>query len=396
MEYPARRQVSGFARQSACPANILGVRVAIVHERLTEIAGSEHVVAELSKEWPDAPISIPIVDDRIVAPFSSQVETGRLSLAYRLAGYRSYAPFLPLEPRWFRRRDFGSADAVVISHHAFAVAAVAAAAPIPTIAYVHSPARWAWDASLRAEETESRTGQFVLELLSRLAINTELAAAQQITTIVANSNSVAQRIEHHWNRESQVVHPPVDVAFYTPEPLEPREDYFLLAGRLVGYKRVDVAIRAAVRAGVKLVVAGDGRDAANCRKLAADGDVTFTGRVSNDELRSLYRRARAMVMPGEEDFGITPVEAMACGTPVIALGVGGALDSVIDGVTGKFVAKADDAEMVSAFAEAFASFDGADFDDTKIRLHAEQFSRGAFRRKMASVVAQTLQRSTAR
>ncbi|CAN3127774.1 glycosyltransferase [Mycobacterium sp. smrl_JER01] len=375
------------------------MNIAIVHERLTEIAGSENVVAELSRQWPDAPIHIPIVDPRVSASFGAQVRTGPLSTAYRKAGYRSYAPLLPLAPAWFRRRDFGAADAVIISHHFSAAAAVHAAGPPPTVVYVHSPARWAWDKAMRAEEASSLPGQLALAALSRLAIRTELAAAPKITTVVANSTAVAQRIRNHWNREAQVVHPPVNVAFYTPDPAETREDYFLLPGRLVYYKRPDIAIRAAVAAGVKLVVAGDGRDAAKCRKLAQDGDVTFLGRVSDDEFRRLYRRARAMVMPGEEDFGITPVEAMACGTPVIALGVGGALDSVVEGVTGRFVtpddagtddAGTDNAEVIAGFADAFATFDTAAYDPNRIRRHAEQFSPQTFRAAMAGVVAQTL------
>lgn len=364
------------------------MKIAIVHERLTEIAGSEHVVTELAREWPDAPVTIPIVDPRVNASFSSRITTGALSTAYRLSGYRSYAPLLPLVPGWLKRRDFGSAEAVVISHHAFALAAVNAASPIPTIAYVHSPARWAWDARMRAEETSSRPGRMALNLLSRLAIRTELAAAPNITSIVANSTAVAARIERHWQREAHVVHPPVNIDFFRPDASETRGDFFLLAGRLVSYKRPDVAVRAAVESGVKLVVAGDGRDAAKCRKLAAGGDVEFLGRVSNEELRSVYRRAKAMVMPGEEDFGITPVEAMACGTPVIALGVGGALDSVVEGKTGTLVTGASDAAVVSGFAEKFASFDSRAFDPVAIRAHAEQFSPENFRRKMAGVVAQ--------
>lgn len=364
--------------------------VAIVHERLTEIAGSENVVAELARQWPDAPVTIPIVDPRVSASFASRVRTGALSTAYRRAGYRSYAPLLLGVPAWFKRRDFGAADVVVISHHFAGAAAVHAASPAPTVVYVHSPARWAWDKEMRREEASSLPGHLALDVLSRLAIRTELAAAPKITTIVANSSAVAQRIRDHWKRESQVVHPPVNIDFYTPDHTEAREDYFLLPGRLVFYKRPDVAIRAAARAGVKLVVAGDGRDAAKCRKLAEGADVTFLGRVSDDEFRSLYRRAKAMVMPGEEDFGITPVEAMACGTPVIALGVGGALDSVVDGRTGTFVTGASDDEVVDNFAQTFASFDSRHYDPAEIRRHAEQFSPEAFRANMADVVTQTL------
>jgi glycosyltransferase involved in cell wall biosynthesis len=366
------------------------VTVAIVHERLTEIAGSEHVVAEFARQWPDAPVDIPIFDPRVTAEFSARVRTGPLSSAYRAARYRTYAPLLPLVPGWMKRRDFGAAEAVLISHHAFAAAAVHAAGAIPTIVYVHSPARWAWDKAMRREEASSLPGRLALDLLSRLAIATELSAAPKITTVVANSSAVAQRISDHWNRDAQVVHPPVNIDYYTPDAASTRGDYFLLAGRLVAYKRPDIAIRAAVEAGVKLVVAGDGREAARCRKLAAGGDVTFLGRVSNEEFRDLYRRAKAMVMPGEEDFGITPVEAMACGTPVIALGVGGALDSVVDGVTGTFVTGRDDAEIVGNFAETFASFDTERFDPAANRQRAEQFSPEAFRARMGEVVAQTL------
>lgn len=280
--------------------------VAIVHERLTEIAGSEHVVAELARQWPDAPIHIPIVDPRVTADFVPRVQTGPLSSAYRAARYRTYAPLLPLVPGWLRRRDFGSAEAVLISHHAFAAAAVNAAGTTPTIVYVHSPARWAWDKKMRREEAPSLPGQLALGMLSRLAIAVERSAAPNISTIVANSTTVAQRVKDHWNREAQVVHPPVNIEHYTPDPAQQRGDYFLLAGRLVAYKRPDIAIRAAVEAGVRLIVAGDGREAARCRKLADGGDVTFAGRVSNEEFRNLYRGARAMVMPGRRTSASRP------------------------------------------------------------------------------------------
>jgi glycosyltransferase involved in cell wall biosynthesis len=367
-----------------------GPNIAIVHERLTEIAGSELVTEQLAYEWPTAPIHIPIVDRRTRASFADRVETGWLSTTYRMVDYRSYAPLLPLVPGWLRRRDFGAADAVVISHHAFAISAVQAAGPRPTIAYVHSPARWAWDAKMRESESDSLPGKMALDILSMRAIKNELQSCRLLTTIVANSSAVAERIARHWNREASVVHPPVDTEFYTPDPAEPVDDFFLLAGRLVPYKRPDIAIKAAIAAKVRLVIAGGGRKLDDYKRIAGDADITFLGRVSDDELRSLQRRALACLLPGEEDFGIVPVEAMACGTPVVALGVGGVCDSVIDGVTGVLVQGDDDASIIAAFATALAEFDRGSFDSAHIRRHAEGFSRAEFRRKIGLVVKQTL------
>ncbi|MFC7446466.1 glycosyltransferase [Rhodococcus daqingensis] len=363
----------------------MGRRIAIVHERLTEIAGSEHVVEQLSVQWPDAEVHATIArPEGIPAGLSGAPRTTWLDAGYRLLGRRSYAPLMPLMPLAFRGMKLGSADVVVASHHAFATQA-AFATDAPVVAYVHSPARWAWDPSLRQGEADGMLGRAALTALSSVARRGESAAAPRLAGVVANSAAVAERIEKWWGADAVVVHPPVDTAGFTPDPTVEREDFFLLAGRLVPYKRPDLAVRAARRAGVRLVVVGDGRAMEQCRALAGP-ETTFLGRVPHAQLLDLHRRSRALVMPGLEDFGIVPVEAMACGTPVLALGAGGALDTVVPGVTGELVSGRGDEELVAGFAAAMRDFDSGGYDRDRIRGWAETFSRTAFRDKMQAVV----------
>jgi glycosyltransferase involved in cell wall biosynthesis len=363
--------------------------MAIVHERFTEVAGSEHVVEQLSKTWPEAKVHVPLArKSGIPAGLSSPPVTTWVDGAYRLLGRTSYAPLTPLLPRAFRGMHLGPVDAVVVSHHAFATQ-VAFATEAPVIAYVHSPARWAWDPAFRAQESGGAAGAAVLSGLSRMARRGELAAVGRLEQIVANSSAVADRIQNWWGRDAVVVHPPVDTHGFTPDFSIDREDFFLLAGRMVPYKRPDLAIKAARQAGKRLIVVGDGRSMDVCRELAAD-DTVFVGRVPHDQLLDLYRRASALLMPGIEDFGIVPVEAMATGTPVIALGEGGALDTVVPGSTGMLVGTGDDEQVVGNLADAMKAFVSGDYDPREIRLWAEGFSRKNFGERMIKVVDDVL------
>jgi len=361
-------------------------RVALVHERFTEVAGSENVVEQLSLEWPDASIRVPIArPSGVPTHLSTPPRTAPvLDRLYRLSGRRSYAPLLPLLPQTFRRMPLGEADVVLASHHAFATQVVFAT-QAPVVAYVHSPARWAWDAELRAGEAGGRIGEHALTALASRTRRDELAAAPRLARIVANSTAVAARIESCWGESAEVVHPPVDTEFYQADYEVDRQDYFLLAGRLVPYKRADLAVRAAKLAGVPLVVAGDGRFLQRCRALAGPR-TRFLGRVSDARLRELHRASRALLMPGVEDFGIVPVEAMACGSPVLALDQGGALDTVRPGVTGELIPHGTDEAVVDGFAEAMVSFKASAYEPSAIRRHAERFSQRAFRAAMRGVV----------
>lgn len=365
------------------------LRVAVVHERFTEFGGSEAVVGEFVETWPDATVFAPIVDPRILRPPVRTVHDSWLSRTHAATGRRSHAPLLPLVPRVLRglplRRNF---DVVLISHHAFAVHA-ALATDAPTVAYVHSPARWAWDRDFRAREAGGRGGQLALAALGALARRTELRAAPRLSHIIANSRAVAERVRDWWGLPSTVLNPPVDIDRFTPDPAVSREDFFLCAGRLVPYKRPDLAILAARQAGCRLVVLGDGRFRPYLETLAGP-ETTFLGAAPHTTLLDMYRRCRALLMPGIEDFGIVPVEAMACGTPVLAVGAGGALDTVLPGRTGERLPPGSDAAVIAEFATAMRDFDGARYSAENLREHATTFSPSAFRERMRDTVVRVV------
>ncbi|WP_330257225.1 glycosyltransferase [Nocardia sp. NBC_00565] len=362
-------------------------RIAIVHERFTEFGGSEAVVGEFVETWPGARVFAPIVDPAGVRPPLTSVHDTWLSRAH--AATRTHAPLLPFVPRALRRLPLrGEFDAVLISHHAFATQAVFAT-DAPTIVYVHSPARWAWDPEFRAQEAGGRAGQLALTALGHLARRAELRAAPHLTHVIANSHAVADRIRDWWNLPSTVINPPVQVDDFTPDPAVPREDFFLAAGRLVPYKRPDLAIRAAQRAGVRLVILGDGRFRPYLDAIAGP-ETTFLGATSFQTLLDRYRRCRALLMPGVEDFGIVPVEAMACGTPVLAVDQGGARDTVRPGVTGEYIEHGTDEHVIEGLATAMREFDPDAYDPAVIRAHAMTFSSKVFRANIADTVASAL------
>ena len=359
-------------------------RVALVHERFTEPGGSEQVVEHLHAAF-GGPVHTTVLDRSVLPPGLRDADVRPSPLTQRLyRGGSSYAHLLPLLPLAMRRTAFDDGlDAVVLSHHAFANRATAALpAGVATVSYVHTPARWIWEPEFLAQEVGGTVGRLGLSTFARLQRRPDRAAAARVTRLVANSSHVARRIERHWGLPSTVVHPPIDIERFRVDPTVPREPFFLYAGRLVPYKRPDLAVDAAVDAGVRLVVAGDGRWLPEItRRAEGHPGVSVLGRVGDDELRSLLQRCTALVFPGEEDFGMVPVEAQACGAPVIALGSGGVLDSVTEH-TGVLVG-----DGVEAMADAMRSFDPSAFDPAAIRHHAERFGPERFAAQMREQVA---------
>jgi glycosyltransferase involved in cell wall biosynthesis len=367
------------------------VRIAIVHERFTIWGGAERVVEELHRVYPDAPIHAALVDRSILSPGlrDADIRTTPLQRLYR--GDDRYARLLPLLPVAFSRLDLGAVDLVVTSHYAFANR-VRPPAGVPVISYTHTPARWLWDPVMRSGERGGRAASTALGAFAATQRRADRAAARRTRAIVANSRNVVDRVHRWWEMPATVVPPPVDVDWYTPDGSVPREDFFLVAGRLVPYKKALVAVAAAEQAGVRLVVAGDGRQLPEARARAGPG-LEVLGRVDDVTLRDLYRRCRALVFPGVEDFGIVPVEAQACGAPVVARAAGGVLESVVDGVTGTlYQAPERGPAEVAALADAMAHLDPAAFDPGSIRRHAEAFSPTRFRRDFVGAVEAALER----
>jgi glycosyltransferase involved in cell wall biosynthesis len=286
--------------------------------------------------------------------------------------------------------NFDRFDLVVSISHCCAKSVVVPAR-VPHLCYCLTPMRYAWDqfdayfGSQRIGALGNRLMRPVMAGLARWDRDT----ATRADRYVAISHYVAGRIRRYYNREPTVVYPPVDTDYFHPDHSRP-DRMALVVSALVPYKRIEVAIEACRLARMPLTVAGDGPERARLERLAGQ-DVTFVGRLPNEDIRSLYRRASVVLLPGEEDFGIVPLEAQACGRPVVALGRGGATETVVPGETGLLV-DSDTADP-EAFAQALTKTLDTPFDSIRIRHHAERFGRDRFGDEMTAIVSETVEAS---
>jgi glycosyltransferase involved in cell wall biosynthesis len=363
----------------------LGARIALVHDWLTGMRGGEKLLEVLCELYPRASLFALVHLPGSVSPAIERLSP-RASVASRLPGIaRAYRHLLPLYPALVEQFDLDGFDLVVSTSHCAAKSLVRTGRA-RHVCYCHTPMRYAWDqrdayfGPARLGRARSAALRPVLAWLARWDAST----AHRVDRYVANSQYVARRIGRYYNRRATVIHPPVDTDFFRPDGTRPTSTA-LVVSALVPYKRVDLAIAACEIAGVPLRIAGRGPEEARLRARAGSG-VEFVGPCSSDRIRTLYREAGAVLLPGEEDFGLVPVEAQACGRPVVALARGGALETVLDGKTGVLVP--------SGAPEAFAAglrraLDGP-FDPAVIRHHAEGFGRARFAARFSSLVDETL------
>ena len=357
-------------------------RVAVVHEWLTIPGGSEDVVMELLEMFPQAELFTSVYDPE---PWPEIITERPVHASYlnRIPGARiHYRKLLPLMTAAYRSFDFSRFDLILSSSHACAKN-ISTPTGVLHVCYCHTPMRYAWDESLLEGEEIGRATRLALPLMLRRLRRQDVEGASSPDVFVANSRHVADRIRRYYNRTAEVVNPPVDVTRLLGLPRNPA-DHYLVFGRVVPYKRVELAVAACARLGRPLKVAGDGRALASVRAAAAGhAGIELLGRVGDSERDALMGSARALLFPGEEDFGIVPVEAQAAGLPVIAYEVGGASETIVNGRTGVLF----DQQSALGLAAAIERFEGLELDERVIRENAERFGRERFRAEMADVIA---------
>lgn len=349
--------------------------------------GGEKVLAALCEVLPDADLFTHAYDPAAVPDFARFKVTesfiARLPFGRRIP--QAYLPFMPCASRSFGLEGYD----LIVSSESGPIKGVRKPHRARHICYCHTPMRYVWDMYAEYYSASGPAGKAAMKLFTPYMRREDLKSAESVDTFVANSAFVAERIRRVYGRESAVVHPPVDTAFFSSSARAPRTvrfepgSYYLYAGELRAYKRPDLALDACLKMNRRLVVVGNGsmREALS-RKAGGRDDVVFTGRVPDDELHALYAGAKALLFPGVEDFGIVPVEAQASGTPVVAFGRGGALETVVDGETGCFF----DSEGVERLCGAIEAFESRTWSSAMCRENAARFSQDRFRAEISSVI----------
>ncbi len=365
------------------------MKVALIHDHLAQDGGAEKVLKIFAEMFPEAAIYALLADKVKTDKYlkGRRIDT---SIIQKLPGgvrhYKWYLPLMPMAVEFFDLREY---DLVISDTSSFAKGVITSP-DIPHICYCHTPTRYLWS-DTHQYLNELKYNKWIKKIISAILIKLriwDLAAAARVDYFIANSKTVAKRIAKYYRRESEVIYPPVETdKFFISDLNQQREEekYFLIGCRLVPYKRVDLVVETFKELGdkYKLKVFGDGLDLVRLQKIASGcPNIEFLGRVSEEEKAKLYSEAQAFINPQEEDFGITPVESMASGRPVIAYRKGGATETIIEGETGLFF----DEQNVTSLKKVILDFNNDNFFSNQIKEHAEKFSVARFKEEITSFI----------
>lgn len=358
------------------------MKLALVHDWLNQVGGAEDVLTTLANMYPGRPIYASIFAPDLMPAVYREWDIRTLWID-RLPGiHRHHQPYLPTYPLAWGALDLSDYD-VVLSNKSGFCHGFRHGAETLHVCYCLAPTRYVWQLNhYIAREGLGRLAGPGLRPLMAWMRRWDYAAAQRVHHFIAISTEIQQRIRQYYDRESVVIYPPVETGRFD-FPVDEPDDYFLIVSRLIPYKRIDLAVQAATQLGVQLKIGGRGRDMERLQALAGP-TVEFIGYVPDGELPGLMARCKAFIFPGLEDFGITPVQALASGRPVIAYAGGGALDTVIPGVTGEHFSEL----TVDSLTEVMANFDASRYDPEVMRKHAAQFDAGIFRQQIGAFVEQ--------
>lgn len=356
------------------------MNLAIVHEWLTNMGGSERLIINFKELFPEAPIYTTIYNPDNLDDELKNIDVRTSFLQNKRNAKTNHQKFFPFMPAAFESFDLTSYD-VVLSSSTSCSKGVITRPDTMHICYCNSPMRYGWEFYYEYinNDVNSKIKKLLIKYLMNYMRVWDRASSDRVDYFIANSENVARRIWKHYRRESVVIHPAVRVKKFDVGNID--EDYFLIVSRLVAYKKVDLAIKVFNELKLPLVIIGDGGERKKLESMAND-NIKFLGRQPDSVIKEYYSKCRAFVFPGEEDFGITPLEAQASGRPVIAFGKGGALETVVNEKTGIFFSDQTEEKM----KEAINKFQSMTFDKNVIRKHAEGFDEEIFKQKINNYI----------
>lgn len=356
------------------------MNIAIVHDWLTNMGGAENLIINFHELYPDAPIYTSIYNPDKLDSRLKNIDIRTSFIQKKKKKIKDHKKYFPLMPMAFESMDLNEFDVILSSSTCCAKGVIPKPGALH-ICYCNTPMRYAWEKREEYVKDAGKLKRKLVSILTHYMRMWDVTSSSRVDYFIANSTAVQQRIKEYYRRDSVVINPAVRCSLFNISDVD--KDYYFIVSRLVSYKRFDLAVQACKELGRNLIVIGEGPEKEKLMKIAGDSpNIQFLGRLEDKDVIKYMAECKALLFPGEEDFGITPVEAMACGRPVIAYGKGGVLDSVIDGKTGVLFPN----QNIEAVKNAILKFENMRFNKKLIRDHAMKFDEAEFKKKIKKFI----------